>query len=105
MDTKQQSLANPITTTSDWGETQPQTHGPQTESQPTPTSAEALVTQTSINTEVIVAQVVTDINAATEEEIVGNEGGKPTEKAKVMSSQTHLFSSNLQDFVWIKIRN
>ena len=59
------------------------THGPQTESQPTPTSTEASATQTSFNEDQILTQVVANINAETEDEIADNGGGKMAKKPKV----------------------
>ena len=50
-------------------------HTPQSEPKPTHTSDEALATQTSVDEDQIVAQVVDDINATEGEEEIGGDGG------------------------------
>ena len=62
---------------------QTEAHTPQTEPKPTPTSDEASATQTSEKTEEIVAKVVSNIDAATEEDTAGDGGGKSAEQTKV----------------------
>ena len=64
---------------------------PQIEPQRTPAIAEAPAHQTSFDEDQIVAEVVANINAALEEEIVGDGGGEEPMKARVISLQHPYF--------------
>ena len=80
-------------------EPQTETHGLQTESQPTPTSDEAPATQTSVDEDQIVAQVVADINATSPEEEISNDGGVEEPCKSKFSPEKPIF---VLRFWWIK---